>query len=284
MANTIDSALTTDHRAKEMATTILQNRLAPLAAFTRQFSTKPLAPKATVQLEKVTAGGTAQTNATSFEDMTNFTGTSDNVPVTVAQITAGGHISNAERQGGGTLDNWLEIKLGEFGDKISDVITGLLLDSTFSVGVSSAAASFGQSELKTLWGAIGKASTKTIVLDSDLFANFLPATLQNFDPLTTGVPGWNHFLQQTRWTGATTDVAGFACSPTAIGVVSGLPETSPRAASMSQIGQIVLPGLGLTIQTTRWYSNVTRNDWFTFDVMFGAAVVDASALTLIKRL
>jgi hypothetical protein len=286
MANTIASALTTDTRAKELATTFLQHRLAPLAAFTRRFTTDPLKPKAMLQVPVVTVAGTAQTNATNFEDLTNFVGTTVAVPVTVAQITAGDHITNAERQGGTVLDTWLEAKLGEFSDKISDIVFALFTEANFGAPVvSSAAPAFGTSDLLALWASVAKAQTKTCILDSDFYGNFLPSNLQDFNPLTIGIPGWDHFLHHTKWDAAGAGIAGLVCSPTALALAAGLPAVSPRAAATgAEVREIVLPQLGLTVQTNRWYSNITRNDWFTFDVMFGAAVADASALKLVKRL
>lgn len=285
MANTTDAQLVTDHRITELATTFMQNRLAYLPAFTTKFGTDPLKPRATVQVEVVTAGGTAQSNATNFEDTTNFVGTTVAVPVTVAQITAGGHITNAERQGGSTLDNWLEAKLGEFCDKIADVVFMNITEANFgSPIVSSAAESFGPSELKSLWASVAKASKKTCVLDSDFYARFLPSNLQDFDPLkVAGMPGWNYFLAHTKWDQAGANLAGFACAQSALAIASGLPIVSPNAARFSQVREIPLPQLGLTVQTTTWWSNSSRSDWFTFDVMIGAAKADGNALKLVKR-
>lgn len=198
-ANTTDAALVTQHLIST-TTTILQNRLAPLAAFTRRFSPDPLKPMAVCQIPLVTAGGQAATNATNFEDTTKFVGTNANVEVTPAQITAGGHVTNAELQSGTTMDQWLEIKLGEFSDAICDVVFTQITEANFGAPVVlSAAPLFGQPELKLLWAAIAKAGEKNCVLNGDFYAQFIPSTLDNFDVTTTGIPGWNNFLPHTRW-------------------------------------------------------------------------------------
>ena len=47
----------------------------PARAFTRDFGTDRMKPGAVVQVPIALSGGTAQSNATSFEDTTNFVGT-----------------------------------------------------------------------------------------------------------------------------------------------------------------------------------------------------------------
>lgn len=283
MPNTTDSALTTDHRIREMATTILQNRLAPLGAFSRQFTLDELKPKATVQVEVVTAGGTPQTNATNFEDSDNFVATSAAVPVTVNQITHGGHLTNSERQGGFALENWVDITVGAFADKIIDTVFTLITEVNFTgAPIVSAAASFGRNEIKQLWAAVVKGSQKSLILDGDHFAQLLPADLQDFDVLNVGLPGWNRVALNTRWTAAGTNIAGFACDPSAIALAAGLPAVDSNSVTVASIGEIIIPGPNLVVRTFRWYSNSSRTSWFTFDVMLGAAVVNANALRLLK--
>lgn len=115
--NMVDADLVTA-RLVEGTTTFLQNRLAPLNAFSKQFSCDPIKPLATCEARFVSAGGTAGTNLTNFEDATKFVGTNTNVPVTMYQITAGSHSTNAETQSGHALDAWLESTLGTFADAI----------------------------------------------------------------------------------------------------------------------------------------------------------------------
>jgi len=81
MANTFDSALVTDV-LRDSVITVLQSRLAPLSAFTKDFSAESVKPRATIQVPIATAGSTTQTNATDFESGNS---TLDNVAVTVNQ-------------------------------------------------------------------------------------------------------------------------------------------------------------------------------------------------------
>jgi hypothetical protein len=282
-ANTTDADLVTDMLV-EGATTILQNRLAALRAFSKEVSVDRLKPLAVLQHKKITAGGTVQENETNFEDTTNFVGTNVNVPITCAQLTVGGHITNAERQNGFRMADWVTIKTAEIGDAIMAKVAAVILEGTFTTHAPlvSAAAAFGSSELKTLWGNLKKAAIKNLILDGEYYAQLLPSTLENFNVLTTGMPGWDVVALNTNWTGATANTVGFACDPQAIVCGLGLPVRSERANMVSSETVLSLPGLGVSVAVYEWYSNISRADWTTYDIMFGAAANDTTAGQLIK--
>jgi len=281
-ANTTDSALVTD-MLLDGATTVLQNRLAPLRAFSKEVSIDRIKPKAVLQHRQITAGGTAQSNATSFEDTTNFVGTEANIPITIAQLTSGGHITNAERQNGVTMDQWVQIKTAEISDKIMAAVAAVILEGTYTATpVTSAAAAFGAEELKTLWGQLKKSPIKNVILDGEYYARFIPSTLENFNVFTVGIPGWDTVALNTVWTGATTNTVGFACNPQAIVCGIGLPLRSDKANLVSSESVLSLPDLGISVAVYNWYSNITRTEWATYDIMFGAAANDATAGVLIK--
>lgn len=281
-ANTTDSALVTD-MLLDGATTVLQNRLAPLSALSKEVAVDRVKPRATLQHRKITAGGTAQVNATSFEDTTNFVGTEDNVAIAVNQITSGGHITNAERQSGVTMDQWVQLKTAEISDKIMAAVAAVILEGSFTATpLVSAAAAFGAEETKTLWGQLKKSPIKNIILDGEYFARFIPATLENFNVFTAGIPGWDVVALNTVWTGATANTVGFACNPQAIVCGVGLPLRSDKAGLVSSESILNLPDLGISVAVYNWYSNITRNEWATYDIMFGAAANDTTAGILIK--
>ncbi len=281
-ANTTDSDLVTQMLV-DGATTVLQNRLAPLRAFAKEFAPDPIKPLAVLQHRKITAGGTAQTNATNFEDTTNFIGTEVNTQITMAQITSGGHVTNAERQNGVTMAQWIDIKTAEIGDAIMATVAAVILEGTFTATpLVSSAIGFGGAELAKLWGQLKKSSIHNIILDGEYYAQFLPTDRFGFDVTEYRNRGWDNFLLNTKWTGATANTVGFACNPQAIVVGIGSPLRSIRADAVSSQTKLTLPGLGVTVDVNEWYSNITRNDWTTYDVMFGAASNDATAGVLIK--
>ena len=89
MANSYSGSLLTQFLL-EKATTVLQNRLAALACFTRQFTTDPYKPLATAQLKFVTAGAAGQTNASNFESGDS---TVTNIAVTVNHLSQSFHVT-----------------------------------------------------------------------------------------------------------------------------------------------------------------------------------------------
>lgn len=158
----------------------------------------------------------------------------------------------------------------------------LLTEGNFTATILSAPASFGPLELTQLWAALKKAPTKTCVLDGDFYARFLPGDVKDFDPQSAvGIPGWSGFHLHTKWDQTGPLIRGFASGGQGLAVVSGLPIREPQADLVSSATNIKLP-IGLTVVMTKWFSNASRCTWRTFDVMLGAAVLDATALKLVK--
>jgi ATP-dependent protease ClpP protease subunit len=264
--------------------TVLQNKCAALRALTRDFGTGPMAPRQPVVVTKVSAGGTAQTNATDFEDTTNFVGTAGAVSITPSQITVGGYIDNAELNSGFRIGMWTEIKAAEMADKLMAAVAAIITTGNFTATPHlSASASFGGDDMRTLWGMLKKANQKHLILDGEYYARLLPSTREEFNVAEASWPGWNGVFLNTVWTGATANTVGFACDPQAIAVAAGLPLTSAQSGAAG-LGQsvITVPGVELSVQQNSWFSNKTRTEWVTWDVVFGAALLDATAGVLVK--
>lgn len=281
-ANTTDAALVTDFLVAG-AETFLQNQLAAISCFAKQVEPDRVKPKATVQNRLVTAGGTAQSNATNFEDSTNFVATEDNRPITMAQLTAGSHVTNVERQNGVMLDQWNTVKLGELSDKIAAARNAIILEGTYTATpVVSSAAGFGADELATLWGQLKKSRIHNIALDGEYYARFLPTDRFDFEVTGFRNRGWDNFVMDTYWTGATANTVGFACNPQAMVCASGLPLREPVADLVSRETVVPLPALGISVALYEWYSNATRTCWATWDIVIGFGSMDATAGVLIK--
>ena len=45
---------------------------------------------------------------------------------------------------------------------------------------------------------------------------------------------------------------------------------------------VTVPGLNVSVILSEWFSNISRTSWWTVDIMFGAALGDATAGFLIK--
>lgn len=260
--------------------TVLQNRLAPLAAFSRNFSTGRVSGRNVIEVPKVTAGGTAQSNPTSFEDTTNFVASVDDIAITPAHLVSGAHITNAELQNGWRMAWWVEIKLAELANKVQQAVNAIITTGNFTgTPETSSAAEFTSSNLKSLWGKLKKSPVKNILLDGEYYAKFLPDNMENFNPLDNNrYPGWDGFYLNTEWTGATANTVGFACNPQAIAVGAALPPQMPNMGGPGVTEEIVtLPGLGLSVANYQWFSTSSRTGWWTVDVMFGAAKGDENA-------
>jgi ATP-dependent Clp endopeptidase proteolytic subunit ClpP len=283
-ANTTSATITTSMLI-EAVTTILQNQLAPLAAFGRDFGSDRYKPRATLVSKKVTAGGTVQTNATNFEDSTNFVATATAVSVTMAQKTVGEHITNTELNSGYRMMDWATIKAAEMADALWDVVLALFTVTNYTnTPFISADTSFDAEDMRTLWGMIKKAPQKNLILDGEYFARLLPSNLFDFGIDTVrSWPGWNLVGYATRWSAAGANVRGMACAPQIVRIGAGLP-LLPESAGRAGLREstFVVPGIGLSVALCEWFSLSSRTDWATLDLTIGAAVDDASAGVLVK--
>ncbi len=284
MANTFDSALVTDS-LRDVAITVLQSRLAPLNAFSQDFSADPLKPRATVQVPIATAGGTTQTNASNFESGDS---TLDNVAVSVSQYSNSFHLTNDQINSGHRLEKIAKINLHQLANKIIDVALAPVTAANFGAATIDVdtAGDVTAASLKTLWAAIKDGDSRNLIVDGSIYAQFLPANLDAFQLAAggknVGMYGFDFFSYNNRWDGAEATVKGFACSPQAIAVASGLPANNIAGSDMMAVENIEIPDLGLTVQMNMWVSRATRAVWASYDVMFGAAKGDPNALKIIK--
>jgi hypothetical protein len=286
-ANTFSSALTTQFLI-DGAVTKLQNRWAALKCFTRDFSTDPYKPLATGELKFVTTGSTGQVNATNF-------GTGDSVttavPITVNQYTQGFHVTNAELNSGARLEDLLEINMAGFADQIIGVVGAIITSANFPIpAITSLSSSFGWSNMQTAWGLLKKSHIHNAMLDGEYLAQIINVPNQfqksGASPSDTGAWaafGWDNIAINTNWTTADANTRGFICGPTALGCLSGLPLTTPFAKSHGlNMETILLPGLNISIAFHHWFSLATRTMWASYDIMFGASLLDATAGILVK--
>jgi ATP-dependent protease ClpP protease subunit len=275
--------------------TVLQNRLAPLNAFARNFTaTAAQGKRNIIEVPIATAGGTAQSGATSFEDTTNFVGTMDDIAITPAQITVGAHITNAELTNGWRMGWFAEIKAAEMADKLQSLVNAIITTTNFDrtsqleAGTSAVVATstnFTKDDLDNMWGSIAKSPIKNVMLHQNYYKYFLPATLENFNPLAGNtLPGWDGFYLNTNWTGAETNTYGFACNPQAICIGAMLPAEAPNMIGASNLARevVTVPGIGLSVASYTWFSTASRTGWWTMDVLFGAAKGDPAAGCLLK--
>ena len=280
MSNTIDADLLLDTLG-EKAITYLGDKLAPLRAFARDFTQDGIQQTKSVQLVKVTAGSTTLKNPTTFQSGDS---TTSNIAVTVDAYTQPFHITSKELNQKMRLENLAQANLQAFAVTLSKVWTALILTGTFTnTAVTVAQASFAAANAKTLLGSVMKCSEKHLVLDGVAFAQLAPSDKNAFDLGQKGAYGYNGIHCQTEWTGATANVYGFAAGPEALAMYANIPLIDPGVAARLDGQKVVtIPGIELPVQINTWVDVATRARWASYDIMFGAAVAEATALTVVK--
>jgi hypothetical protein len=283
MANTFAADLVVDS-LRDAAITTLSSRLAPLNAFSRDFSADQLRPRSTVQVPIASAGATVQTNASNFESGDS---TLTNAAVSVSQYSASFALSNTEINQGFRIEQLAAKNLRQLANKIIDVALTPVTTTNFGSAVVDvdAATDVTATSLKTLWGALKDGSERNLVVDGSIYAQFLPSNLDGFslagNGRNTGIYGFDGFYFNNRWDGAGSTIKGFAASPEAIALASGVPVSSPVSDDLIAQENILIGDLGLTVQMSMWSSRATRSLWASYDVMFGAAKGDGDALKLL---
>lgn len=283
MANSLSSSLVLDTLAEATLTT-LGNRLAPLRAFSTDFTTDMMNQNAMVQVRKANAAGSVQTNPTNFETGdTNVT----NVAVQVKHYSKSYNLSSQELNQGFRLEQLAAINAQVLANKIIDIALAPITATNFPSNVTVAQASFSATNAKTLWGAVAKSSMRHLILDGTAFAQLLPTDTLGFgiqnSSYRPGSYGFDAVILNTRWDGAGTNIYGFAVGPEAVAAAAGLPMIDPGVASLLAGSRtITLPDLGLSVQLNTWGSLSSRSAWASLDVMFGAALGDNTAGAHVK--
>lgn len=281
MANLIDADLLLDSLSERVKTT-LGPVLAPLNAFAQDFTQGELpAQTKYVQVPIVTATDSVQTNPTDFE--TGDTNTS-NVAVQINHYSKSFHVTSAQLNQKMQLDMFLDKNIQTFANKIIDVALAPVTVTNFTSNISLAQASIAAANLQTAWAAIAGNASKRVLLDATAYSKLLPTSLTAIDVRQSGAYGFDQFHLNTRWTGAGTNVYGFACGPGAVAMAAGIPVKGAGAQQLVSSRTITLDGLGLTVELNSWFSSKTRSQWASLDVMFGASYGGDSAQGFVFQL
>lgn len=284
MANNLTSSLILDTIGKR-SLTYLGNILAPFNAFSTDFSTESYTQGQNVRIPVATVGATVQTNPTNWES-----GDSNisNVNVLVSQYSVSFQLTPRELNNGFRLDQLVDINLQNFGNKLIDVAFTPFTTTNFS-NITVAQSSLVGANLATAWAAIAKVPVKNLILDGTAYSKLLPTSLTTEIGPRPGLAGFDGIYLNTRWTGAGTNIYGFAGGSGAVAMVSGLPETNSDGMDglEQSVVSIQLGGRGslgqgpagpvLPVLTSTWLSMATRTRWVSFDVMLGASATGDTA-------
>ena len=284
MANNLTSSLILDTIGKR-SLTYLGNILAPFNAFSTDFSTESYTQGQNVRIPVATVGATVQTNPTNWES-----GDSNisNVNVLVSQYSVSFQLTPRELNNGFRLDQLVDINLQNFGNKLIDVAFTPFTTTNFS-NITVTQSSLVGANLATAWAAIAKVPVKNLILDGTAYSKLLPTSLTTEIGPRPGLAGYDGIYLNTRWTGAGTNIYGFAGGAGAVAMVSGLPETNSDGMDglEQSVVSIQLGGRGslgqgpsgpvLPVLTSTWLSMATRTRWVSFDVMLGASATGDTA-------
>src|SRR5690606_13688569 len=101
-----------------------------------------------------------------------------------------------------------------------------------------------------------------------------------------GMSGFDGFYLNSRWTGAGTNVIGFAGGPQSVGFVAGLPMYDDETRADISATTVTVPlgasGKSLSVLASTWLSRATRTRWASWDIMFGASKLDNTQGYLLK--
>jgi len=284
MANTFDSTLVNSVLAQR-AITKLQAKLAYLPFFTTDFSDEVRdARSRTINIPYVSAASAVQTNPTNFETGDN---TTVNCPVTMAHLSKTSYITSADYGTGSRLENFADMSIGVIATAIEAAVFTLITEANFGAPIASlstiTAGAMSVANLKALWAAL-PGDEKIAILKDNEFANLLPSDLNGFD-ITKQKSGYGFDVIDRSGSGfasAGTKLVGFAATKGALVLGSAIPQYTDAVNGLLDSTVIEIPGVGISIQSNIWASSASRNTFHSFDVLFGAAKGDTTALKLVK--
>lgn len=268
MANTIDTALIVDS-VSSTAVTVLGKRLAPLRAFSKDFSSDVKRAGDVVQVKLATAGSTTLVNPTSFDSV--GASTLDNSAVTLEHIYQPFGLEYTDIKNGIKLEDIMKANLNAFAAKIWDKVTAHVTVANFGAAVATQADSAvtpGSAYVKAAWAAVSKSDEKVFIANAGIYSNFIPTSTTSL-PLQDGSYGFDRGVHYASTFNGEAKLAAFAAAPEALATAMYMP-VLPNEGEYLVVQPIEVPSLGITIlHTVASYKN-TRSLVGTFEVMFGS--------------
>lgn len=285
MANNFDSTLVAKILS-QTAVTKVQEKLAMLAMFTTDFSNEVRDQRSRTVLVPFVSGGSAvQSNPTNFETGDTYV---KNASIAMNHISKSFYITSADYGNGLRLESLAKYNMGVVTTAIEAAVFALLTEANYATQTAASlsaitAGGMTAANLKTLWGQV-PGDNKIAILKDTEFANILPGDLYGYD-ITKNKSGFGYNYLDRSGSGfasAGSKLVAFGCDPAAIVMASAIPQYTTPVADLLNSTVVDVPGVGLSIQTNLWASSISRNTWASFDILFGAAVGDSSALKFIK--
>jgi hypothetical protein len=263
--------------------TDLTNVWAFFNAFSLAKDVDPFKPLAVGELKHVTGGEATQTNPTNFEPA----GGSTVAPITLTTqwFNQPLRVGPTDLNNGLRMDDLRQKALATFADTVTQAATAPITAANFTATpVITSAAAFGLSDLATLQGQLQKSPIKNLILDGTYIGR-ISNQPGYFQKTGTGLNdsagykpyGWDGIYLASNWTGAGNNIKGFACAPQAIVRATGLPLNAPNASATLNTVNVTLPGCGVAVALSSWFSLQTRTMFVSWDLIAGFAAGDLTA-------
>jgi len=278
MANSFDSSFVLQVLG-DRAIMTLGNSLAPLEAFSTDFTKDTEKRGGIVNVQKYSVGAMEEDPSTYI----NTDITSTTIPVTLTVCSKTGGLSHKNLQDGKSLEQFVDGLAYAVANGVKSKVNALITTAYNNTAISAAQASFGATEAKKAYGSL-KSGRKSLILDNTAFAQLLPSALTSFPmvngAIRNGLYGFEAIYPDSNLTSmGVSTTYGFAATPEAIVVASRLPEMPEGHAWQTRI--LELPN-GLKVQLGTWIDNNTLARYVNLQVLFGAARGDTTALTRIE--
>ncbi len=285
MANTYPAATLADIIASSELL-VLQNKHLPLEKFSTDFSDEAVAvagngtgPRSAIKVDLVGSGSTVQTNPTNYE---SGDGSVTAVSVSMSEYSSAFHLTTAERNSGRKLEKLLMANVHGLLNKIDAVTTALFTVANYgTVVLDKDPTTVTTADIKTLIAASGKYNERNLITDTTFWAQFAVTTDKNSLGVIDGAYGLDSMRYISDWSNAGTNVNGIIADPAAVASAARLPLNDREVEEVIDLATFELPN-GLTAQLAKWVSTASRNTWHSIDIVYGAAVGDASAGGIIE--
>jgi hypothetical protein len=198
----------------------------------------------------------------------------DNVEVTVNHENLSYHVSNDDRHNGLTLASFADVNANNYSYQLSDLVTAVMVVANYGTAITvGSAANFDPEDLSPILAAAKNYRQKNLLLDGGHLAYITPKTTEQINWATNGAFGFDKIAEQNRYTGATTNCVGFVSGPDAIAIASG-PIADVPAQYYESIANVSVLGFPVNIHV--WFDTISREHWFSYGCMFGAAAADVT--------
>lgn len=258
-------------------------KLAPLKAFSTDFSVDKSMKGTTVSVGLVSAPATGAEFAGDYETGSNT--------ITQKQVTLKHYfksfeigMTDANKASVSKLENLAEVNAGALANSIFNEVLSVVVAANFPVangGYTGAATGFTMAELKSLRGELDALGAgvdgRALVVDSAYETNLIPtdASALNSETVIEGRAGrlMGFDIFGSNYVPANAEnIVGIALHKSAIAVATRLPTDAGAEKGAYLTYEVVeLPGLGMSVVYKEWFSTKTGSLWGAYEVLIGSA-------------